>query len=347
MTTKQVLSAIQEINKQRFENPEEFRLEIIQLFAEALGYSLENLQFDMTLPQDDGVIQPDAVIAADLESKPYLGIEVELYPRDEQYIETDRSNIKNDEYGRRQHSFNKATEFFEAGVERVLIITNSHLYFSSGVAESNNEEAQGSKRSGHIEIGPEISQNSIETLVEALGAPSEIPQEPLDWGSPDEVKIDDTYFTLDIDEFLQRRKSVENEGDSNDKGDKFENLSEYMLNGFSCVSVIRKNVYNSIGEIDRVAEYTGSEGNPFFENHDRLIIVECKSSDDSIGSGEVRKFGDKIKTAGSSLGILFAKGGISGDEDGRYARRAIRNLYQRENIIMAVINNNDLDRISS
>jgi len=130
MSTDDVVSVIQEIHSRKFENPQEFRIEVIQQLVEALGYSLENLHFDMKLPHSDGtVVRSDAVVAADLESKPYLGIEIKLHPEDTSHIDTGSYEVKNDEYGRRQHAMSQATKYFEGGVKRALVITSSYIYY--------------------------------------------------------------------------------------------------------------------------------------------------------------------------------------------------------------------------
>lgn len=124
-----------------------------------------------------------------------------------------------------------------------------------------------------------------------------------------------------------------------------EKLAAFLFNSLSGTTVRAMNVTGDTQEIDVVAENLVSSKGGLFGQHGRYIIVECKNWSESVGAKELRDFKSKLNSTHSDFGVIFAKNGVSGGDTGKFAYREIHDIFQREEIVIVVVNGADLPQI--
>jgi len=156
-----------------------------------------------------------------------------------------------------------------------------------------------------------------------------------------QTEINEEFFVLDIEKYSQMLYDAYSAKGSQNKGDLLEDVAEYLFKSLNLVSVRDRNLRTKSGEIDLVLEYTGGESPNLFEYQSRFVLVECKNVGSSVSSKEVGHFEKKMEESESSLGILIAWNGISGQESGKNAQRYVDN----SNHDIVVLTAEDLYRI--
>lgn len=337
MASSDIESLIHEISHRSFDNEVRFQEYIIPKFVKELGYNPANLLYDVTLPADDqGTYTPDAVISRSSSKVPWLAIDAIYFPEDAQYIRRDGYNYQTDDYGISQQLMHQEVLLRQTGAKRVLVISNHECRFSR---PSDSESVWNGD-------GVDISSfGKIDKFIDWLKPPESLPVEDIDWEITEEELISDEFSSIKTDEFKIRRNKVENASTREEKKRVYEEMADFLFSSIKCTTIKERNLYNRVGEIDLVIEYAGSQKYPIFDDYGRYILIECKNTSESVSSGQISKFADKMKESRINLGVIFAKNGISGEGEGAYARRKVHNLFQREGIAIAVINNNKLDQV--
>ena len=83
----------------------------------------------------------------------------------------------------------------------------------------------------------------------------------------------------------------------------------------------------------------------------RYFICECKTrkdkDGDKTGFSEVAKFCRVLDSVKAKFGILFARTGISGTDNDRWAAQEITKVYQDRGIVLVVIDENDIAAVAN
>lgn len=135
-------------------------------------------------------------------------------------------------------------------------------------------------------------------------------------------------------------------GDLGDKEGKIlETLSDYILSCMpGCRTTIRQGTVSS--EIDIVCSVEGVEAD-FRSELGRYFICECKDLDKPVDFTHVAKFCRVLDSVKSKFGILFSPKGISGQRNDKYAANEPQKLFQKDGIVLVVIDEKDLDYVAS
>ena len=118
----------------------------------------------------------------------------------------------------------------------------------------------------------------------------------------------------------------------------FEFFVLYFLLLIPCLSLEGQNIRTSTGEIDIV--FANTREDPFWQQLDSRIPVECKNWNESIGAKEIRDFIGKIISLGCRSGIFASYNGFTGSYQ-RDALGVVREAF-RDGITVVPI---DLDDI--
>jgi hypothetical protein len=153
-----------------------------------------------------------------------------------------------------------------------------------------------------------------------------------------------TLFADRIGELLEATEVVTG---SKERGDLLEELASHVLGGIPGVKLTHKDVVNvhSSEEIDLVLfNQRHPEGLEVFES---FIFVECKNSKTPVSSSAVRDFAYKLQSRNSSLGILVARFGITGNREDLNAAQDVISTQLREGREVVVITEKDLVELES
>lgn len=120
------------------------------------------------------------------------------------------------------------------------------------------------------------------------------------------------YSSSKIIDYLTNSDNANNE---DEKGDIFEELTQYIFNKVPGVKFHSRNVFNRSGssEID-LAFWNLKFSNGLYFIHN-LILVECKNWTHRVGSSEVSWFKEKIRNRSLEDGILVTGNGITGSSE--------------------------------
>jgi hypothetical protein len=101
-----------------------------------------------------------------------------------------------------------------------------------------------------------------------------------------------------------------------EKGGKFENLMIYVFSKVPGVSFYGRNIFDD----NRAEEIDLAFWNPQNRSElcflDAVLIVECKNTNQPVGSKDVAWFVTKLRGRGTGCGVLVSLSGITGSSDG-------------------------------
>ena len=157
-------------------------------------------------------------------------------------------------------------------------------------------------------------------------------------------EINTEFFKMNINKYNKQLYKAYKAEASTKKGTTLEDVCEFLFSGFEFISVRDRNLYTKSDEIDLVLEYTGSEAHNLFDYHSRFIPVECKNIESTVSSKQVSHFIQKIRDAGSTIGVLVAWNGVSGQDTGKNAQRYI-DFSNNEEHFVVVLTSHDLYKI--
>ncbi len=136
-------------------------------------------------------------------------------------------------------------------------------------------------------------------------------------------------------------ESLHNDSD----GKRLELLAEYILSiipGFRTYR--RKRTPSTDYDI-----FCAIEGNPmdFRSELGRYMICESKNWNKPADFTTIAKFCNVLDSVKCKSGIIFSKNGVSGEGNEKYAQREILKVYQRNGIIVLVIDEQDLQEVAN
>lgn len=150
-------------------------------------------------------------------------------------------------------------------------------------------------------------------------------------------------------ELTSRLAAVDAAATANEKGDRFEDLAEYLFEHLDGVEVRERDVLLPSEEIDIVLWNAQLED--VLRPWDPMILVECKNWSSAVGGAELSWFIQKMRTRGLSHGIFVAANGVTGnfvrgDGSGNGATGIIMDAL-REKIRVIVITMDDIRALQS
>ncbi|WP_333852791.1 restriction endonuclease [Epilithonimonas sp.] len=142
--------------------------------------------------------------------------------------------------------------------------------------------------------------------------------------------------------------SVDAATTTTDKGDRFEELCNYLFENLSGVSIEGRDSVTVSEEIDIVLWNAQLEEvlRPF----DNTILVECKNWSAPVGAPAFDSFISKIRRRTLKTGIFIAANGVTGDFLNSNAGNGAIDIIKSalgEGIRVIIINRSDLDAITS
>ena len=153
---------------------------------------------------------------------------------------------------------------------------------------------------------------------------------------------------FDLPSYQQLLAAVDAAVTNNDKGDRFEDLCEYLLEQLEGVIIEYRDVLMAAEELDFVL--WNAQTDSFLKALDSTILVECKNWSQPAGAPSLFTFIGKMRLKSLKHGIFIAANGVTGDflngNGGNGAVEIIKMALQ-EGIRVIVLNRADLDAITS
>jgi hypothetical protein len=128
-------------------------------------------------------------------------------------------------------------------------------------------------------------------------------------------------------------------------GTELELLAEYLL---SCMPGCRTTRRQRSGstDYDIICAMEGFEVD-FRSELGRYFVCECKDWDKPADFTAMAKFCRVLDSTKSRFGILFAKTGISGQGQSRYAEREQLKVFQDRGVVIVVVDKKDLEYVAA
>ncbi len=153
---------------------------------------------------------------------------------------------------------------------------------------------------------------------------------------------------FDLPLYQQLLAAVDAAVTTNDKGDCFEDLCEYIFGQLEGVLIEYRDILMAAEELDFVLWNAQTEG--ILKALENTILVECKNWSGPVGAPSLDSFIGKMRRKNLKHGIFIAANGVTGDflngHAGGGAVEIIR-LALQEGIRVIVLNREDLDAITS
>lgn len=306
---------------------------------DAVGYDEDEVSLEQTFAVDiDPVSDPlafpapqervtaDVVVTPETVREPYLVLNLR-YTESPYHAQGNRGELTRiDE--------NMARDFRDiTGAELSVVLTNHSITIDDG----GEDRCQ-----FHL-----LDNASLEDIVEVLERPEQIPADQATWTESTQKELSTEHETLDLSVYRNRLSEVFESTSNKAKKESLEELADLLFDSIEYTTVRSQNLIAPTSEIDLIVEYTGGQGmKTIFDEFGRYILVECKNWEDSVGANQVRDFKAKLDASRVNLGVIFAKNGISGSDSGRYALREIHDIFQRDGIMIIVVNGGELREIA-
>lgn len=156
-----------------------------------------------------------------------------------------------------------------------------------------------------------------------------------------EYKINKAYFDALI-------KSIDAYASTTtEKGKSLEDLSTYLFLLIPGL-VPRRNLHEETNafESDIVISNHTNSANIISELLGRHFLIECKNWEDHVGVKDIGYFLFRMRLTHAHFGIVFAKNGITGDNDEEKAACSLlRKAFNEDGIICIVIDKKDLEKL--
>lgn len=151
-------------------------------------------------------------------------------------------------------------------------------------------------------------------------------------------------YEIDLKEFEDALEAMDNADTSQERGDAFEELAGVLMEAMPFIKVREQNLRTKTSELDLVVEYTGADETKIFDKVSSDFLIECKHWSEPVGSDPVGNFIQKTDKLSVDFGIMFARNGITGDEqtDG-YGQ--IRDALIQSGKVILVVDNEVIERI--
>ncbi len=156
-----------------------------------------------------------------------------------------------------------------------------------------------------------------------------------------EYKINTVYFNALL------KKIDSTTSSTTDKGNQLENLATYLFILMPAL-IPRRNILDQTGssEYDIVVSNHLFNTNIVTELLGRYFLVECKNWEDHVGVKDIGYFLYRMRLTHAKFGIVFAKNGITGEEE-KAAKSLIRKSFHEDGNICIILDKNDFQRLQS
>lgn len=154
-----------------------------------------------------------------------------------------------------------------------------------------------------------------------------------------EFPLTPAYFRLLLDQVES------SDGSTTEIGNRLEHLAAYLfLLVPGWVPFAKVKPYDQSAEHDVVVSNLNRTGNLSAELFGRHFLVECKNWQKPIGVSQVGYFLYRMRLTHCKFGVIFAKGGVTGNEDEKVAARAlIRRAFHEDGSICVVLSSQELN----
>ena len=151
-------------------------------------------------------------------------------------------------------------------------------------------------------------------------------------------------YEIDLKEFEDALDAMDSAETSQERGDAFEEFAGVLMEAMPFIRVRERNLRSRTNELDLVVEYMGADETKVFDKVSSDFLIECKHWSEPVGSDPVGNFIQKMEKLRVNFGIIFARNGVTGDEqtDG-YGQ--IRDAFMQSNKVILVIDNEDIERL--
>lgn len=184
--------------------------------------------------------------------------------------------------------------------------------------------------------------------IQQILSPPEIWQKPEGKEDPNgnrsQEYIKKPDYEIDLKKFEDALEAMDNADTTQERGDAFEELAGVLMEAMPFIRVRDQNVRTKTSELDLIVEYTGADKKKIFDKVSSDFLIECKHWSEPVGSDPVGNFIQKMDKLNIDFGIMFARNGVTGDEqtDG-YGQ--IRDAFIQSQKIVLVVDNEVIDRI--
>lgn len=129
----------------------------------------------------------------------------------------------------------------------------------------------------------------------------------------------------------------------NSNGEIMERIGKYLMWTIPGVST-SKRVRTHSTDYDVVAEVP-KEASRLYEYTGNMVICECKDTNDPTDFTQIAKLCRVIDSVKAKAGVVFTRQGVSGEKHTKNGYREILKVYQDRGIMIAVIDDNDLEKL--
>lgn len=308
----------------------DFLAKQVPIFVSLLGYQASHLYFSVSKHRgQSGFLEADAIIAAERTKNPWILIEVDPITATSDFVINFRAW---------RNQVSTLRELFSA--KYAVMLTPSFLHILS--EESTISEKRYSLEKISLAETSEIYAllyDSI-SMTESQREEKELSQETNNALYESEIK--EETFHLQLDQYSRQLHLVGIATTNDEKKTTLESLAKLLFESIPFLTCRASNLRTSSSEIDIVIEYCGWTKPTLFDEFGRFCLVECKNWKEAVGAAQVRDFTGKLIKARIKLGVLFARNGITGENNGSDALNEIRSAFSRDGIYILVIAEEDL-----
>lgn len=161
-----------------------------------------------------------------------------------------------------------------------------------------------------------------------------------EWATEYPSSAEFTFYLINS-EYLAFLKTKLSDG----TGTALEHIAEHIMFSMpGCRTERRVQQFKNTTDYDIICSIDGPISD-FRSELGRYIICECKDWSSPVDFSTISKFSRILISTKTKFGVLFSKKGITGAGTEKYASREHKKVFQDSNIIIAVIDELDIDEI--
>jgi hypothetical protein len=323
MTEQELYGFLTSLPKSDFANELDFLSTAVPQFFSILGYQPSQIFFQASLLPDLRH-RVDAIVASDRVARPWVIVETKVSGK------TYRRNWKNTvfEWEAQIHKYRD-----QLGWEYAILFTPMFLVVYKGDQRYYYDHS-------------DLSLDQTRELIQMLSAPSALPKSQSQKRAPQQSSSDEfDVFRIDIIQYSSLWEATKTATTNEAKGKTLERLANLVFEGMPFLVVKYRNLRTSSSEIDLVLQYKGWDRPTLFDDFGRYVLVECKNWGSPIAAKQVRDFIGKMRKTRVSLGVIFAKNGITGAHSGVDALRELHSAFDQDNIYVIIVSEEDLEAV--
>ncbi len=314
---------LEDLPKKEYTSETEFLSTEVPIFISILGYQKFQLFFEVGLPVAEGKHfqrrRADALVTSERAGHPWLLIETKRIQRTASELVDWKARLQ-------QYKTSFEAEYAVLLSPFLIVVAHDGLEFECRLDKISIEEAS--------------------EIYSSLRSPTHIPEQaPEEIETPRNLEIKEETFRLQLRQYAHQLDFVMAAETNDEKKRSFEGLAKLLFDGIPFLTCRDANLRTSSSEIDIVVEYQGWTKPTLFDEFGRFCLVECKNWKSAVGVQQIRDFKGKLDKTKLKLGILFARNGITGADDGADGLREIRSTFDREGTYILVVAAEDLTAI--